>query len=216
MEPGQRVRQSLVVSRESAKARRPAKRRKGRKVHHGIALEVVKLPHAKRGFVRLPRRWIVERSFGWAARFRRLARDYERLPDTLAGLHSLPTSSHTRRSRITRDDQVHRAARRPRMERSTFAVRSGATASSAAAQATGDGSLQGWTDAVAGTCSRGDLGWLPGTRGSGTDEGGRGPDGTGRCRASRTVIELSSSGLVSNTLDRMRQILSFNNSQARR
>ncbi len=35
----------------------------------------------------LPRRWVVERSFAWAARFRRLARDYERLPDVLAGLH---------------------------------------------------------------------------------------------------------------------------------
>jgi transposase len=53
----------------------------------GIQLEVVKLPEAKRGFVLLPRRWVVERSFGWAARFRRLARDYERLPDTVAGLH---------------------------------------------------------------------------------------------------------------------------------
>src|SRR5262249_13843996 len=46
---------------------------------HGIRLEVVKLPEAKRGFVLLPRRWVVERSFAWAARFRRLARDYERL-----------------------------------------------------------------------------------------------------------------------------------------
>jgi transposase len=54
---------------------------------HGIELEVVKLPEAKRGFVLLPRRWVVERSFGWAARFRRLARDYERLSETLAGLH---------------------------------------------------------------------------------------------------------------------------------
>jgi transposase len=56
---------------------------------HGIQLEVVKLPHAKKGFVLLPRRWVVERSFAWAARFRRLARDYERLPETLAGLHFL-------------------------------------------------------------------------------------------------------------------------------
>jgi transposase len=54
---------------------------------HGIRLEVVKLPAAKRGFVLLPRRWVVERSFAWAARFRRLARDYERLDATLAGLH---------------------------------------------------------------------------------------------------------------------------------
>ena len=56
---------------------------------HGIKLEVVKLPEAKKGFVLLPRRWVVERSFAWAARFRRLARDYERLPETLAGLHFL-------------------------------------------------------------------------------------------------------------------------------
>lgn len=56
---------------------------------YGIRLEVVKLPDAKRGFVLLPRRWVVERSFGWAARFRRLARDYERLPEKLAGLHFL-------------------------------------------------------------------------------------------------------------------------------
>jgi transposase len=54
---------------------------------HGIRLEVVKLPTAKRGFVLLPRRWVVERSYGGMARFRRLARDYERLAATLAGLH---------------------------------------------------------------------------------------------------------------------------------
>jgi len=56
---------------------------------HGIDLEVVKLPEAKKGFVLLPRRWVVERSFAWAARFRRLSRDYERLPETLAGFHFL-------------------------------------------------------------------------------------------------------------------------------
>ena len=53
----------------------------------GIRLEVVKLPTAKRGFILLPRRWVVERSFAWMARFRRLARDYERLAETLVGLH---------------------------------------------------------------------------------------------------------------------------------
>ncbi len=54
---------------------------------HGIALEVVMLPDTRKGFVLLPRRWVVERSFAWASRFRRLVRDYERLPDTVAGLH---------------------------------------------------------------------------------------------------------------------------------
>jgi transposase len=59
---------------------------------HGIRLEVVKHTEAKRGFVLLPRRWVVERSFGWMARFRRLARDYERLPETVAGLHFIAFS----------------------------------------------------------------------------------------------------------------------------
>jgi len=56
---------------------------------HGVKLQVVKHTEAKRGFVLLPRRWVVERSFAWAARFRRLARDYERLSQTLAGFHYL-------------------------------------------------------------------------------------------------------------------------------
>jgi transposase len=54
---------------------------------HGIELVVVSLPEAKRGFVLLPRRWVVERSFAWPTRFRRLAKDYERLPETVVGLH---------------------------------------------------------------------------------------------------------------------------------
>jgi transposase len=54
---------------------------------YGIHLVVVSLPEAKKGFVLLPRRWVVERSYGWMARFRRLARDYERLSETLEGLH---------------------------------------------------------------------------------------------------------------------------------
>jgi transposase len=53
----------------------------------GIALHVVKLPEAKRGFVLLPRRWVVERSFAWATRCRRLVKDYERYASTLAGFH---------------------------------------------------------------------------------------------------------------------------------
>jgi transposase len=52
----------------------------------------VKPPEAKKGFVLLPRRWVVERSFAWMARFRRLARDYERLSQTLKGLHHVAFS----------------------------------------------------------------------------------------------------------------------------
>lgn len=54
---------------------------------HGVELEIIKLPDVVRGFVVLPKRWIVERSFAWKSRFRRLVRDYERLPETVAGLH---------------------------------------------------------------------------------------------------------------------------------
>ena len=53
---------------------------------HGIQLAVVKHPEGTRSFVLLPRRWVVERSFAWKTRFRRLVRDYERLTTTLAGL----------------------------------------------------------------------------------------------------------------------------------
>jgi transposase len=60
---------------------------------HGIRLEVVRTPEAKRGFVLLPRRWVVERSFAWVTRFRRLVRDYERLPEILAGLHFVAFAS---------------------------------------------------------------------------------------------------------------------------
>ncbi len=56
---------------------------------NGIRLEVVKHTEAKKGFVLLPRRWVVERTFGWLDRFRRRARDYERLTETLAGWHWL-------------------------------------------------------------------------------------------------------------------------------
>ncbi len=59
---------------------------------HGIELVVVKLAEAKRSFVLLPRRWVVERSFGWSGRFRRLARDYERSADTLKGMHYIAFS----------------------------------------------------------------------------------------------------------------------------
>jgi transposase len=60
--------------------------------NQGIELQVIKLPEAKKGFVLLPKRWVVERSFAWMARFRRLARDYERLSETLIGWHWLAFS----------------------------------------------------------------------------------------------------------------------------
>jgi transposase len=80
---GERVGVAFVDQRSTGE--RPA----AEAAAHGIRLEVVKLPQAKRGFVLLPRRWVIGRSFAWAARFRRLARDDERLPETVAGLHFL-------------------------------------------------------------------------------------------------------------------------------
>ena len=52
-----------------------------------MRLVVVQRPEGSHGLVLLPKRWVVERSFAWVSRFRRLARDYERLPATLAGFH---------------------------------------------------------------------------------------------------------------------------------
>jgi putative transposase len=43
-----------------------------------FVLELVRKPAGQRGFVLLPRRWVVERTFAWLVRCRRLARDYER------------------------------------------------------------------------------------------------------------------------------------------
>ena len=52
---------------------------------HGIRLAVVKHPEGSRGFSLLPRRWVVERSFAWKTRCRRLVRDDERLTSTVEG-----------------------------------------------------------------------------------------------------------------------------------
>jgi putative transposase len=47
-----------------------------------VTLEIVEKPKDTNGFQVLPKRWIVERTFAWLVRQRRLARDYERLPQT--------------------------------------------------------------------------------------------------------------------------------------
>ncbi len=49
----------------------------------GLRVEVVSKPSGTKGFVVLPRRWVVERSFGWLSKYRRVAgRDYETNPRT--------------------------------------------------------------------------------------------------------------------------------------
>ena len=46
----------------------------------GWVLEIVKRPKEQKGFVVLPRRWVVERTLGWFGRYRRLSKDYEERP----------------------------------------------------------------------------------------------------------------------------------------
>lgn len=48
----------------------------------GWLLEIVKRSDDVKGFKVLPKRWIVERTFGWLNRYRRLSKDYEELPET--------------------------------------------------------------------------------------------------------------------------------------
>jgi putative transposase len=47
-----------------------------------VRLEIVKRPEGIKGFLLLPKRWIVERTFAWLGRYRRLSKDYEYLPQT--------------------------------------------------------------------------------------------------------------------------------------
>ncbi len=49
-----------------------------------LRIEIVKRSDDMKGFVVLPRRWVVERTFSWFGRNRRLAKDYENLAQTLA------------------------------------------------------------------------------------------------------------------------------------
>ena len=56
----------------------------------GWVLRIVKRSEAQRTFVVLPKRWIVERTFGWLNKWRRLSKDYERLPQTSGAAISQP------------------------------------------------------------------------------------------------------------------------------
>jgi transposase len=54
-----------------------------------LRVEIVKRPNDSSGFIVLPRRWVVERTFSWFGRNRRLAKDYENLANTLAAFITL-------------------------------------------------------------------------------------------------------------------------------
>lgn len=55
----------------------------------GLRVEIVKRSDDMKGFVVLPRGWVVERTFSWFGRNRRLAKDYENLAQTLAAFVAL-------------------------------------------------------------------------------------------------------------------------------
>lgn len=74
--------------------------------HRGIEREVVRLPRAERVFVLLQRRWVVERSLAWATRFRRIVKDYERLPRHCRG----PAHDRFRLSRVGKRGSPRRQA----------------------------------------------------------------------------------------------------------
>lgn len=60
---------------------------------YAIDLEIVERPAATQGFVLVPRRWVVERTFAWLGRARRLSKDYEHHPDNTAWVIYLAASS---------------------------------------------------------------------------------------------------------------------------
>lgn len=55
----------------------------------GLVLLIVRRPAGSTGFVVISRRWVVERSLGWLGRWRRLSKDYERLPEVSEGMVTL-------------------------------------------------------------------------------------------------------------------------------
>ncbi len=63
-----------------------------------VRLEIVKRPEGTKGFLLLPKRWMVERTLGWFNRYRRLSKDYEFLPQTSqAMIHVVMIHLMTRR-----------------------------------------------------------------------------------------------------------------------
>jgi transposase len=78
---GQQV--TLAYAEQGYKGEAPAEAAAAQSIH----LLVVNLGQTKRGFVLFPRRWVVERSLSWSARYKRLAHDYERLALNLQQFH---------------------------------------------------------------------------------------------------------------------------------
>lgn len=74
----------------------------------GYRIEVVSRPPGSKGFVKLPRRWVVERTFAWLGRYRRHSRDYEWFPETSESM--IRISSIHRMLRLLKPDRTCRRA----------------------------------------------------------------------------------------------------------
>jgi putative transposase len=68
--------------------------------HCRFRVEVIKRPHGSRGYVSLPKRWVVERTFAWLGRWRGLAKEYTYLPQSTAASIYL-AMSHLMLRRLT-------------------------------------------------------------------------------------------------------------------
>src|SRR5512142_2615132 len=68
----------------------------------GYRIEVVSRPPGSEGYVKLPRRWVVERTFAWLGRYRRNSRDYERFTESSEAM--IKASSIPRMLRLLKPD----------------------------------------------------------------------------------------------------------------
>src|SRR5512135_2532018 len=73
------------------------------KTKAGYVIEVIGRPAGSVGYVKLPRRWVVERTFAWLGRYRRNSRDYERFTESSEAM--VKVSSIHRRLRLLRPDK---------------------------------------------------------------------------------------------------------------
>lgn len=70
-----------------------------------VDLEIIPKPSAQKGFVLVPRRWVVERTFAWLGRYRRLSKDYEYYCETQQSMIYL-AMSHLMLRRLAQPQKV--------------------------------------------------------------------------------------------------------------
>jgi putative transposase len=89
----------------------------------GWALTTILRPVGAKGYIHLPKRWIVERTFGWLGRYRRLSKDYERNPESSEAWVYLAMTHRMARALMPARDPDNRLRRgRPRRRRRKAAI----------------------------------------------------------------------------------------------